>query len=320
MDWRLTAHEIRLFRLLVWLVEQDNGSSITAVAPFYDNDESRANQARDDVRDLEDRGFVRPVIGGGGCLGTISAMVEPAGRSTAGRLQREWRHQPARRAACRSALVAWLYDVDATETPNNAVTWDDFPGTEHGSFYGDRFTADELDRAAAWLQRRDLIQGTAIAERQGPITGYLTDRGVTCAEQYACDVNAFVHAADMEQRAGATFNVNGQNVQVATGNQSQQTITIGQTAQDLALALRGLTEMVQQLGFADDGDDLNRLTEEAVTDITSPRPTGAPARGLLERLRAVASRQGNQALTTAITLGVTAAADDVAALIAAVGG
>lgn len=320
MEWRLTEHETRIFRLLVWLVDQDKGNSIIDVGPFYDDDETRANQARDDVHDLEDRGFVRPVFGGGGSLETISALVEPAGRSTAGKLRQEWRHQPARRGACRSALVAWLYEIDATETPDNAVPWDDFQATEHGSFYGDPFTEDDVDRAAGWLQRRSLIDGTNVAERQGPVTGYLMDRGVTCAEQYGCDVNAFVHAADMEPRVGATFNVNGQNVQVATGSQSQQTISIGQTAQDLAVALRGLTEMVQQLGFANGSDELDRLTEEAVADITSSQPTGEPARGLLDRLRAVASRQGNQALTTAVTLGVTAAADDVAALVAAVGG
>jgi hypothetical protein len=318
--WQLTADERRLALLLVWLVEQDRGSSIIEVESFYENDEARAGQARDDVRDLEARGWAGSVFGGGGSLGSLSAMVEPAGRSAAGAIRQNWQNQPARRAASRSALVAWLYEVDAVEVPSSAVDWYGIIDTEHGHFYGDAFTAAELERAAAWLQRNDLVQGPSAAELDAPLLAYLTDRGVTCAEQYGCDVNAFKEAQDTPQRGGHTFNVNAHNDQMATGDQSQQTITIGQTAQDIAIALRGLGEMARELGLADDAADLDQLTEEAVADITSPNPTGRPAQRLLARVQALASRASSQAVATAVTLAVTAASDDVAALVGALGG
>jgi hypothetical protein len=319
-DWQLTADERRVVQLLIWLVEQDKGNRITRVGPFYADEPSRAGQARDDVRDLEARDWVRGQIAGGMTLGAISALVKPAGRSGAGAILQKWQNRPARRTACRSALVAWLYEVDAVELPSSAVDWIEVSDTDHGYFYGDAFTAEELERAAAWLHRNNFVQGPTAAEFEAPMLVYLTDRGVTCAERYECDVNAFMEAQDMQQRSGHTFNVNASNVQVATGDRSQQTMTIGQTAEDIATALRGLGELVRELGLADAAADLDRLTEEAVADITSPRPTGGPARRLLGRVQELASGASSQAVSTAVTLAVTAASDDVAALVGALSG
>lgn len=319
-EWRLNADERRLVQLLLWLDDRDEGESQIEVAPFYDGDQSRMRQARSDLRDLEVRDWASPYFGGAMTLAGMTAVLSPTGRSAADTLRRNLKDQPGRRTACRSALVFWLYQVDALEVPTSAVDWIEMADTDHGLFYNDAFTELELERAAAWLHRHGLVDGPTVAEADAPVLAYLTDDGVDCAERYDSDTTKFLEARQMQQQLGATFHVTGQNVQVATGDHSQQVITLGPTAHELASALQGLVEIVQGLGLADEADDLDVLAEEAVEDITSDRPTGKPAAQLLNRVKGLASTSASQAVNTAVTLAVTAASDDVAALVRALGG
>lgn len=317
-DWMLTKDELRQMRLMVWLVEEAEGD-VPDPSGYYKDDELYG-LARKDLLSLEARGWVRPWFSGGGALTSLSVAVESAGRSAAGTLRQTWNDRGKRRLAARTALVAWLYDQDATETMSAAVSLQGIHVSPYAAFYGDLFSVEEIDRASAWLKRHELIDGVPVAEADGPVRAYLTDAGVRCAEHFASDATAYVEAQRSQQtgQGQTVWNVNGQ-VQYATGDHSQQVINVGHTAEDLAVALRGLAEVVTTLGLAVQDDDLDALAEEAARDLASEQPTGEPAKRLLDRLRSVTARAGDTALTAAVTLGVNAAASDLGSLLAGMG-
>lgn len=317
-DWMLTEDEIRQMRLMVWLVEESEGDIPDPVG-FY-GDDSAYELARRDVQALAARGLVRPWFSGGASLTSLSMGLEPEGRRVAASVRQMWDDRGKRRLAARTAVVAWLYDQDAIETPSASISLQGIHTSPYGTFYGDLLSGEEVDRASAWLRRHELIDGSSVAQFDGPVRAYLTDGGVRCAEQCDGDATAYVEAQRSQQtgQGQTVWNVNGQ-VQYATGDHARQVINVGQTADDLALALRGLAELVRRLGLSVPEDELDALAEEAARDLAGERPTGQPTKRFLDRMRAVVGRAGDTALTSAVTLGVNAAASDLTALLAGLG-
>lgn len=301
-----------------FLAEQGRPDALLGIAEFYGEDDAQEALAREDVRALEERGWVRPHFGGGAGLDTIDVLVLPSGRSFASELAQTWRDKPARRNACRVELLAYLYDSDALGSAQNSVDWGGIFRSGHGTFYGDVWTADEVDAAAGWLQRHDLIGGVQAAEFQGPVRAFLTDEGETCVERYNGDPVSYLERQSGAQAGGVTFNVNGQNVQVASGDHVTQVQNLAQTTQELALALRGIVDLVGALGMSqEDRRELVILTEQAEDDLRSERPTGEPARTLLDRVRGWAGRSLDAASGAAVTLAVNAAASDLGKVVEA---
>src|SRR4051812_34098315 len=105
-DWRMSADKSRQTLLLEFIVY---GGGFVDVAPFYDNDERRAGQAADDVHALEAEGWVNASFEGGGALNSIAAAAVPAGTTRVDRIVTLRSEKSARRWACRSALLWWLF-------------------------------------------------------------------------------------------------------------------------------------------------------------------------------------------------------------------
>jgi hypothetical protein len=224
-EWVMSHEQSRQARLLTWLAEQDDG--IFELSALYNGDEEAA-LARRDVTALGELGLVRPVTGGGPSLATVQASITPAGRARAAELTAGQRDRSGRQWACRSALLWWLYDVDAVETMKRSKTWDGFLADTRSSYFGDPFSEQEVDRAAAWLYRHKLIDGVIPAEADGPIQAYALDEGVRCVERFDADVRRYLDAmehAPPPPGGGSTYNVHATNVQMATGDRSHQTMT-----------------------------------------------------------------------------------------------
>ncbi len=226
-DWAMSHEQSRQTRLLTWLAEQDDG--IFELGALYSGDEEAA-LARRDVKALGELGLVRPVTGGGPSLATVQASITPAGRARADELTARQRDRSGRQWACRSALLSWLYDVDAVETMERSKTWDGFFTDTRATYFGDQFSGQEVDRAAAWLYRHKLIDGVIGAEADGPIQSYALDEGVRCVERFDADVRRYLDAmehAPLPTQGGPTYNVQATNVQLATGDRSHQAMTAG---------------------------------------------------------------------------------------------
>lgn len=202
----------------------------------------------------------------------MQASITPAGRTRAAEVRSKRYDRSGRQWACRSALVAWLHDRDASESPTRATGWDGFFVEGRATFFGDPFSVDEGDRAAALLHRHALIDGETSGQTDGPVLSYLTDGGVRCAERFDLDVRTYLEAMEQPQ-AGPTFNVNATNVQLATGDRLQQTMTVTQTSAQLVLVIEGIVQMLQAFGVAAGREsELADIQAAAVADVISDRP------------------------------------------------
>jgi hypothetical protein len=68
--------------------------------------------------------------------------------------------------------------------------------------------------------------------------------------------------------AGHTINVTATHVQLATGNNVRQNMTVAQASQEVQETIRGITEMLKGLGLAAGREvELAEVQQEAVDDI-----------------------------------------------------
>jgi hypothetical protein len=241
LDGQMSDSQCRHVRLLEWLAGFED--SVPSVAEFYEEDETRFTEARQDILALDGHGFVNQHMSIGG-LGALAAMVQPRGREYLDDIASYRGDKGRRQWACRSAMVSWLYDCDATVESGRSIPWGSF--IESANFFGDDFNAEEVDRGSGWLKRHGLIDGIEAAQAIGPIRAMLTAEGVRCVERFDSDVRAYLDAMEQPVAQGDTWNVTG-NVQIATGDRSQQTMNINPPVNEMVLAMQGgsrLTEAV----------------------------------------------------------------------------
>lgn len=227
-----------------------------------------------------------------------------------------------RQWACRSALVGWLFDVDAVESMTRSKTWEEFSVGARSEHNGTEFTDEEVDRAAAWLHRHKLLDGVTVAELDGPVRSYLTDRGLHCAERFDSDVRRYLDAMDQPQQpsSGPTINVNATNVQVATGARSHQLMTVSQTSDQLVLVIQGIVEMLQAFGVAAGREtDLTAVQQTAVADVTSDDPDGEGVRRFYDWVIECVNQGGTAAAVAAVTAASNGLLQDAEALVRAIG-
>lgn len=272
-DWEMTESEFRRLHLLEWLIAQPD--AVPHVGPFYSDDDEMSEKARVDVQTLADRGYVQAVLAMGGLAG-VAAMVTAGGHVAVDEVRRRRVDKQSRIWACRTSLLLWLFDQDASVDSGKTVTLERFFLTEHSLFWGDQYTIEELDRANAYLLRQGFIDGVRAAQAVGLLRAMLTDDGLQCIERFGGDVQAFQTAKEQAQRSSISMNVSGHNVQVAAGDSNQQTMTVTQTADEVVNAICGIAEILRFAGTAGDEDELNALVEQAVSDIrqSTPNPGG----------------------------------------------
>jgi hypothetical protein len=159
--WGWTASEIRQVQLIQWLIAESAGqwTVYVPVKPFYDSLPDQAmnsdHVARGDLEALGRQGLVDVAAGLGG-MESLDALPTDAAHSWVEKLRATRANKQLRRAACRDAMVDWLYSRDAVSSqvlPARDEMLDD-PG--RGMWLGHPFSEADLDEAAAWLHRQGL--------------------------------------------------------------------------------------------------------------------------------------------------------------------
>jgi len=302
--WGGTEQEHRIIGLLVWLSEQSNG--FVNAGDFYEQQPSRTHQVLGDIQLLADRGLVDAAIGGGG-IGALEVSLTGSGSQEAAKYRAEQQRRRPREWACRSAAVAWLDELDAVGSLAKSTTWSGFTQHSLAQYYGTRFSGDDVDAAAAWLKRNGLIEGVTVAEMDGPVRSFLTDKGQDCVENYDSDVRAYL--ADMQQRGRQQptvsvhvgGNVSG-NMQIA-GRNGTQTINVTSSLEGLTLAIQGISQIVRDLGYAEGQEaELQQVTKDAIDELGSEASDLSALRHFGQWVIGCAEQGGQAAIIAAVTL------------------
>lgn len=118
---------------------------------------------------------------------------------------------------------------------------------------------------------------------------------------------------------GHTFHVQATNVQVATGDRSKQTMTVGQTAEQVVLVMQGITEMLGAMNLADGREaELMEVQQAAAAEITSDKPTLGGVRQFYNWVIDCVKQGGTPAVVAAVTAASSALLHDADALVGAI--
>lgn len=123
-----------------------------------------------------------------------------------------------------------------------------------------------------------------------------------------------------QQGRGDTINhVTATNVQWASGDRSQQTMTIGHTAEELVLVVNGIAEILLAFDFVGgDQSQFDEARQAALDDVASAKPTGAGVRRfcgwILDRIK----QGGTGAVGAVVTSAANGLLRDATALVHAI--
>jgi hypothetical protein len=121
-------------------------------------------------------------------------------------------------------------------------------------------------------------------------------------------------------KSAPVINIHGGQVQMATGEYSQQTMNVGLAAEQLVLVINGLAEMLRGLRLdAAQAMALERAEQGAVEDVTSERPSGQGVRRFYDWVLRCVKQGGNAALTAAVTAAANGMLHDAEQLARAIG-
>ena len=108
-----------------------------------------------------------------------SATLLPEGTAALEEFESERSFLPARRKQARDHYLAFLYSE--IEEHDRHPTPDDFLATST-SFYGLRYTTDDVEKAGEWLKKSGFISGDAAWQYHGPLRPTLTQKGTYTVE------------------------------------------------------------------------------------------------------------------------------------------
>ena len=248
--WGWTTSEIRQIRLVEWIVPQ-SADTYVPVKPFYDEQADqealRLPVVHGELHDLARRSLIDLAAGIGG-VESYDALATPEARRLVEQLQDRRADKRLRKAACRDAMVDWLYSRDAVSPLTQPARDEMLNDLRWGAWLAAPFSVDDLDAAAAWLDRHSLVKGIMIDQCEGPVRLYLTDEGVVCVEQFGSDTSRYVEMQERGPGSGPTVQIatNSGQVQVA-GDNARQVQNIGASREELQLMITGIAEIVRAL-------------------------------------------------------------------------
>ncbi|MEU3495417.1 hypothetical protein ABZ747_18250 [Kitasatospora cineracea] len=212
-------------------------------------------------------------------MGQATANLTPIGTGWVEERRRRRDNPAARVAAARSGILTWLWHRkhDGIHMPVVADVLD----TPYSLFEGSRLTDGEIDRAAAYLQAKELIKGVNIAQTDGPVRAEITAEGENCVENYDADLAAY----ERRNHGGATTNF---HIGTNTGNIAANSREVTQTAttnqgidpSELVLIARSLRQAAPVLGLPE--SDAEEFAEIA-TRIENEASAGNPDPGRIRR-------------------------------------
>lgn len=195
--WGWPASKVRQTRLIEWLAPRSSSVEYVSVKPFYDGQPDQAaltiQVVHDELSDLEQRSLIHLYAGIGG-IESYDAVATAQGRRLAEEIQARRADRRLRKTACRDAMIDWLYARDATGPLMQPARDVMLVDPRWGTWLGELFSADDLDTAAAWLNRHSLVRGAMADQCEGPVRLYLTDDGIACAEEFGSDTARFLAA------------------------------------------------------------------------------------------------------------------------------
>ena len=230
-------------------------------------------------------------VGSPGIGSDLVRCLGSTGCPTARALRRE------RRAACRDALLEWLY-----EQPGQVPAVGPFLADTRAYFFGDRFTEDEANEALDHLGEVGLAKGISAAWGGSLLRPEVTADGKICVERYDSNVGAWLARATPGPSV-TILHSHGVNIAVNSPG-ANQTVTITtdarqqmlQTADALAATLPVLGLDPEEMERARDIAD--RLRAEARQEYAEPRGV----RALLEDVRTIAVAGSGSAAGVGIPL------------------
>ena len=308
--WGWTGSEIRRVQLLEWVAEESAArpGEYVEVKAFCDvrpdQAENRSDLAFDDLTYLTEGRLILNGSGIGG-IETMAAMLTPHGHDLVERLRAQRAHKGQRRAACRDAIVSWLYAADATIIERMALRDAMLEDPPHGMWLAAPFAPLDLADAAAWLRDQGLVDGTEVDEDPGPIRLHLTGSGIACAEGFDSDTRRYQEER-MGRGSGPTVNIkhNSGPFQVA-GDHAHQVQQVGASAEHLRDLITSIAELVHLA--APDADDLDTQRTAAL----AAAKDGAVDRSAIKRFATWVLAIVGKGASAALTPAVTAATNDM---------
>lgn len=295
-DWVLTPSTRAGLQFAEWLVI-NNGSHLN-FTDQYGTDTDTAWAA------AEHRGWIRtehPDPRAPRRLGDTREarpVLTGAGRAERERVQNLRTNAVARTAACRQALLLFLYG------PGRGIAGTD-KVTEKGlyEFYATPFTNEEVADAVAYLADKTLITGI---KTWGPVLARpaLTAAGIDCVENNNGNVRDYLSdATGGSVTYSQTFNapVSGQ---VAQGQTVRQTQTQGIDPETLKAILSEVFAATADLDDLGDRQDVEEVLEEVRAAALSGSPQEVEQR--IMKLRRLGSRLGSSVFDAATTAATTA--------------
>ena len=234
--------------------------------------------------------------------GRVAVALTEAGRTGVKEAEETWNDRRRREPVLRDLVMGWLYDVE-WDSATGYVALAGFVASDRNSIAGHAFSEADLDRAAAFLEERALIEGTHVDQRRGPVLARLTASGISCMEK-----NQGV-ARYLEAAAAGTVNnfygpVSGTNL--AWGDNAHQRATSSGVDAD---GLRTLAQAIIQAlpGLSLPEPELAEV-HAAVSEVTAAAGEQIPDKKRLGRALVAARHAlatgGNQALSIVISAAV----------------
>lgn len=301
--WGGTEEEHRHVRMLLWITEQED--SRPNLGAFHELNDGLLDQTGTDGQAMEQLGWVTCDYRIAGMHG-LHVIATAAGRALAGQIREQRSNRRVRERACGSALMSWLDAQNAVGDASKAASLQRFFLDGRSLYYGEMFTVDDADQAAAWLERQGLIGGHHVGELAGPVAAFLTDQGEECIEDYDGNVGRYLAAMKQpHQQPGISVTVSGDvsgNMQVA-GRDGAQTINVTSSVDGLALALQGIADIIRTLGYADGREEeLAEITRAAVEELSTDQPDLGALRRFRQWIVGCVEQGGQAAVVAAVTL------------------
>ena len=300
--------DIRQAQLLEWIIARQDANTYVPVEAFYDAlPDQGANDdiAYADLKLLEEQGLLDLALGMGG-VGAFDARAGAAGRLLAEQRRAARASRSRRRAAARVALLDWLLAVDALSEFNMPARGSMLESHEHGYWFGQPFTEDDLDQASDWLARNNFVSGVLVDQFAGPIRLRLLDAGVICAEKYDADPERYAQAERQQTAGSYIISFGGDNYgQVAGHNARQeQHNTTAAAAEELRNQIVALAALVRT--FAPQATDVDAQQAAALTAAQDRAVDKLALQRFGEWAKSVVMQGVNAAVVPAVSASVTA--------------
>ncbi|MDB4872663.1 MAG: hypothetical protein JWL97_3667, partial [Gemmatimonadales bacterium] len=254
--------------LVEWVDEHGAGASPQAdIKPFGQEHGLTLDETFELLRYCTECGLMHAHAS---AFGKPTAVLTAKGRTWLSERKKRRSDPRLRAAAARSAILRYLWRRQREGMGFPIV--DGVLEAPEGLFEGGRLTNEEIDSESAYLAGKDLIHGTGVNGRRGPVRAETTPDGDDCVEHYEADVSAYQRRGDRD--TGTTINIGTNTGNVAANSRDFKltaTTSTGLNAEGIVLIARAMRQAVEVLGLnEEDATELvaaaDRIEHEAASE------------------------------------------------------